>query len=172
MRDDAVRVAFGHDGVPRLGDRLPRDVQAVKLIALGKEGRLGRIDVLGGVLVGQFREDPAANRDRTVLGIAYREQHASLETVVTAARASRSCQQSDAFQFLRLEARAGAAPGQPVPFIGRIADMKFSNALLRDAALVKVSPRGFGIRRVQQVMMKFAFGPGRDLKQPLLRLGR
>jgi hypothetical protein len=55
VQGDDVEVALDEDALAGLADRLPRLVQAEEVLALGVDGRLGAVDVLGGRVVGLRR---------------------------------------------------------------------------------------------------------------------
>ena len=139
---------------------LAGQVQPVEQVALGKQRRFRRVDVLGRA-VGESRQDASAESDRTALHVADGKQHPPLEAVVEAAGAAG--QQADHLQDPCPRGRAAGPLKDPTGLGGREPQVKFFDALRGDAAVLEIFSRRLGLRQVQQAFVILPFGPAHGL---------
>ena len=98
---DHVGIAFHHQRRAALSQGIAGQVEAIQQLALGKQRRFRRIDVLGRAGRAQLRQHPPADPHRPALAVVNREQQPALEAVERAAPLGRPDENADGFQDFR-----------------------------------------------------------------------
>ena len=135
---DQVELAFANHGKSGVDQRPFGFVEPIEHLALGEDGCLRRIHVLGRLLVSG--QDPSAEGDDSSLFIADREHQASPEPVIIMGVAASVFVDNqpglfDQGQFVMF----GLGPeNRVVPRVGGIADAKQCDGFSRDAAFGQV----------------------------------
>ena len=119
MRAQRVHVAFDDDGLFRLADRVAGQVNAEQNMALVKERRLRRVEVLG-FLAGQR---PRAKTDRVTFGIADRNHQPPAKAVEHGAVVALD-EQPRRDEFLARIAAIAQVTFQRVPIVQAVAELE------------------------------------------------